>query len=240
MRTVWIPIAAALLGGCYVEDDLPEGWEDAQLVEDLDQSDCEDGDPYEGPPPTLSSPLGSTPLEVGVEHAVFRCDQAVQGFWKKDGDTYDVLVQPEKMNPRKVAKCDCAYVLDIDVTNTDAPPTSVTVFLRKDNLNDDNDPVLVGTVDGTPCEAVAPETCAARADCAAIAGRAMHDDGVGGWCVDFADPSVPVGCMDANTGCTDAEVLALPPDDPTWWWFPSGCLPQGWLEVGSIAPECPT
>jgi hypothetical protein len=84
------------------------------------------------------------------------------------------------------------------------------------------------------CATMDPTTCAGRSDCSTIDGRQMQDDGSGGQCVDYSQASEPVGCMNADWGCDDAETLAADPASPdACWWFPSGCLPTGWVSCQS-------
>lgn len=141
MRWSWLVFVV----GCSA--DLPAGWEDATPVDALVQHKC-DGSPYddEKHDERVASDLTGDPLEVQVFEAHFRCAQDVEAFFTRDGDQLDVLVQPIDMDPAAVAACDCLYDLDIEVTTTDEPPTSVTVFRRWDNLNDANDPVEIGSI----------------------------------------------------------------------------------------------
>lgn len=139
--------AFAFMMGCV---DLPEGWEDAEPIPDFYQRQCSGGDPYGETNERIEAESTADAIGLDYLEAHFRCAQTVEGFYKTDGDTVEVLVQPEDMNPRMVAACDCLY--DISMTLPVAPPMTVTLFRRWDNINDPNDPVEIGTV-----EAVAEE-----------------------------------------------------------------------------------
>jgi hypothetical protein len=136
-------VLVLFLVGCGPE--LPDGWEDAQPVASLEQTECA-GNPYEAFDERVESDLTGDPLVVEVFESPFRCEQDVEGFWKRDGDDVEVLVQPIDMNPGVVAGCDCLFDLVIEVTTTDEPPTRLGVYRRWDDLNDDNDPVEIGEV----------------------------------------------------------------------------------------------
>lgn len=124
--------------------DLPAGWEDAQPVLDLTQSPC-DGDPYGENDERVEATAEGSNLAVDYLEAHFRCAQEVEGFYREDADTVDVLVQPIDMDPRAVAGCDCLY--NVSMTVPVAAPVSLTLFRRWDNINDPNDPVEIGSVD---------------------------------------------------------------------------------------------
>lgn len=133
----WVP----LLLSCGA--DLPEGWEEAEPVEDLEQTDCE-GSPYDtGWTEAMSAEAGSPGLRVIGDPLHFRCAQEVEGFYMSSGDQVDVLIQPKDMDPRAVAGCDCLYRVEAGVPL--APPAEVTLWRRWDNINDPNDPVEVGS-----------------------------------------------------------------------------------------------
>lgn len=130
--------------------DLPEGWEDARRVSDFTQSDC-DGSPYDTatPDPTVTAQsLEDDVVALSAEPLTFRCAQEVEGLWRSDGATVDLLVQPVNMHPKVVAGCDCLYRIDATVIVPGAEV--VTVWRRWDALNEPNDPVLVGEATVTP------------------------------------------------------------------------------------------
>jgi hypothetical protein len=94
---------------------------------------------------------------------------------------------------------------------------------------------------GTECPSYSVTECADHAECGFINGRLLQDDGAGGQCVDFSVDGEPVGCLGVGMGCGDAETLAAPADDPdACTWFPSTCIPTGWVSCGDVADECPS
>lgn len=123
--------------------DLPAGWEEAEPIPDFHQAACA-GDPYGDYEPVVTAEQSDGGLAITYEKAHFRCEQDVEGFFKVEGDTLAVLVQPIDMNPSMVAACDCLYTLDMGVGATG---TTVEMWRRWDNLNDPNDPELVDTVE---------------------------------------------------------------------------------------------
>lgn len=133
----------ALLSLTACSPDLPTGWEDARPVDDLVQSEC-GGSPYDSdtPEPVVVAEAAAGALTVSAEPVTFRCAQAVEGFWRADGDAISVLVQPIDMTPKAVAGCDCLYRVEATLPAPDA--ASVTVWQRWDAINDPNDPVEVG------------------------------------------------------------------------------------------------
>ncbi len=138
-----------MLLGCGV--DLPEGWEDAEPVDKLIQTDCNGGDTgggssaYDtGIEPTIDPQGGEDELFVVYTNAHFRCSQDVAGFVRRS-DGVDLLVQPEDMNPSSVAACDCLYDVYLQVLDIEpCRDCTVSLYRRWDNLNDENDPELVG------------------------------------------------------------------------------------------------
>lgn len=123
--------------------DLPAGWEDAEPIRDLVQSPCE-GSPYD--PEQIETEVTATragdAVEVEAEPVVFRCEQAVEGFWKAVDGGVAALLQPEDMHPTVVAACDCTFRFTFSVPDADA--TYVEVWRRWDDWNDPNDPVPAG------------------------------------------------------------------------------------------------
>lgn len=140
-------LAASTLGLAACGPDLPAGWEDARPVTSLVQSEC-DGSPLKkAHDERVEGDITASPLEVVLREGHFRCAQDVEGFYKLSGTGVDVLVQPVDMNPRVVAACDCLYDVEMTVAlEVDLAPDAVTVFRRWDNLNDDNDPVEIGSL----------------------------------------------------------------------------------------------
>lgn len=123
--------------------DLPEGWAGASPLP-LTQSAC-DGDPYAGDPNERVE-AGEDGASVRYLEAHFRCEQDVEAFGLEQDGVLGVLVQPVDMNPRVVARCDCLYNLDIGLQGSTAG--EVELWRRWDNLNDPNEPVYVGSVEG--------------------------------------------------------------------------------------------
>jgi hypothetical protein len=124
--------------------DLPEGWEDAERIEDFTQAACDQGDTG-APVITGEQQDGDVALTVGP--VGFRCAQDVEGYWMPTGDAgASVLVQPIDMNPTSVAKCDCLY--DLALTIPTATPVTMEVYKRWDRHGDDDpQPVAIGTVE---------------------------------------------------------------------------------------------
>jgi hypothetical protein len=136
-----------MLLGAGCGPDLPEGWEDARPVDTLTQTECLGIDPYEEHDERVEGDISSSPLEVSLREGHFRCEQEVEGFYKVDGSEVDVLLQPVRMNPKSVAKCDCLYDIDITLSlEVDLAPEALTLYRRWDNLNEPNDPVEIGTL----------------------------------------------------------------------------------------------
>ncbi len=113
--------------------DLPPDFENAQLIEDFVQRDCE-GSAYDSAiaPTTASVVARDSGTEVAVGPLGFRCAQKVQGFWVGEGDEVSVLIQPVDMNPTEVAGCDCLYDVDFTLPTT---TSAVAVYTRGDNLS---------------------------------------------------------------------------------------------------------
>lgn len=139
-----------LVAACNV--DLPEGWEDAEPVDELIQSSC-GGDTGGGLPSAydtgnaayIEAEGGEDQLLVRYYLAHFRCEQEVEGFYKTSSGAVDLLVQPQDMDPNEVAGCDCLYDVYMQVKPIEAcKDCTVSVYRRWDNINDDNAPVLEG------------------------------------------------------------------------------------------------
>ena len=139
----------AMLTACNL--DLPNGWEDAKPVDDLQQAACagspygDTGDTGEGTGERVEASASGDGVAVSYLEAHFRCAQDVAGWYRSADGEVDALVQPRDMNPRSVAGCDCLYNITFSVPV--ATPTTLTLYRRWDNINDPNDPVLIGSVD---------------------------------------------------------------------------------------------
>lgn len=96
------------------------------------------------------------------------------------------------------------------------------------------------TSDPVTCADRALDECTSDGLCAGIMARIPQDDGEGGVCLDWTLDSEIKGCMDADTGCGDAETWGAPSAGAECLWFPSTCLPDGWVDCGWIdMAECP-
>lgn len=137
-------LALTALAACG--PDLPEGWSDARPVDSLEQTQCL-GSPYEDFDEHVEGDIGASPMQVSLKQGHFRCEQDVEGFYRVVDGGVDVLVQPIDMDPKAVPNCDCLYDIDMTISlDVDLAPDPVTVYRRWDNLNDDNDPVEIGSL----------------------------------------------------------------------------------------------
>jgi hypothetical protein len=144
-RALSIALLPLLATACA--PDLPEDWADALLVPTLTQGAC-DGDPYAGDPDErLEAEGGAGQATLHYLEAHFRCEQDVEAFYLLDGDALSVLVQPIDMDPSMVAACDCLYDIDMEIPDLPAGALTVELFRRWDNINDDNDPVAIGSAE---------------------------------------------------------------------------------------------
>ena len=103
-----IPLILAL-GACSSGPNLPEGWEDAELLNDFTQSECG------GEPGTATEEFNAfkapPSLEITWTNTAFRCEQPVEGYLRRLGVTHELLVQPVDMEPDTVAR-------DVDLHKT--------------------------------------------------------------------------------------------------------------------------
>jgi hypothetical protein len=136
-------LATIALLGCSGPD-LPPGWEDAERIEGLTQTECA-GSPYgDGPDETLTATGKAGAVSIAYDAAHFRCEQQVEGFARTTAHSVSVLVQPIDMNPSAVAGCDCLYDIRMTVGGLDQGAASVELYRRWDNANTHNDPVKIG------------------------------------------------------------------------------------------------
>lgn len=133
--------AMLLLGSIACGPDLPIGWEGADRVSRLTQTECA-GSPYEAHDERVEATFDD-PLQVVYREAHFRCAQDVEAFAVDDGELLSLLVQPTRMNPKAVAGCDCLYDVTMEL---DLSPDRVVLWRRWDAINDPNDPVRIGEV----------------------------------------------------------------------------------------------
>jgi hypothetical protein len=144
-NSAWM-VAALVLVGCGGAD-LPAGWEDAEAIEGLTQSECK-ASAYDD---TVKEELVATPergavrLEYRAAH--FRCDQEVEGFVRIASGRVDVLVQPAEMDPGSVAGCDCRYDIGMAIEGLSKGAFAVELYRRWDNINEPNDPKKIGSAD---------------------------------------------------------------------------------------------
>lgn len=135
---------------CGVED-IPPGWEDAQPVAALSQAECDGSASDTDVAPTVAADLGADPLVVDAGAVPFRCAQEVEAFWKQDGGTVEVLLQPRDMDPASVARCDCAYDFEITVGSPSPAAERLVVWRRADGYGgNDTTPERIGEVP-SPC-----------------------------------------------------------------------------------------
>ncbi len=144
------PIIAAIMLLTACRADLPDGWDEAVAVDDFTQDECDDTG---GTPPDVEATMDAYEDEPGVrvmgEDLSFRCSQDVEGFYKSDGESVEVLVQPVNMNPRSVTKCDCSYHVEAGIP--EEAPIKVSLYRRGDHYGGDdpatNLPTLIGTIE---------------------------------------------------------------------------------------------
>jgi hypothetical protein len=150
MRALSIPllVVGALLAGCGGEEgpNLPVGWEEATLLIDFGQTACL-GDPLDDPEATqeINASLLSGSARITWTNALFRCEQDVEAYIRRDGTRVDVLVQPVEILPEQIARCDCYYDLDMSF-NVDDSLTAIGFYTRNDEIGGPSSPSLVGTL----------------------------------------------------------------------------------------------
>lgn len=134
----------ALLAACAYP--LPEGWEDAQPIEDFAQTECAGGPDETGwPDPVVTAEASDGAIAIDARQVLYRCSQAVEGFWRESAEGVDVLLQPEDMTPSSVAKCDCMY--DFAMTVPTGAPGTVAVYRRSDAYAGEPEMSEIGTVE---------------------------------------------------------------------------------------------
>ena len=136
-----------LLTACGGEDgpDLPVGWEEAELLVDFGQSACA-GDPTEGARDVeINGAINSGAIRITWTNAVFRCEQDVEAYIRREGTTIDLLVQPVEILPEEVARCDCYYDLDAGFNVAD-DLSAITFYTRRDEVGGPSSPNRVGTL----------------------------------------------------------------------------------------------
>ena len=138
---IWI----ALLAACA---QLPAGWNDAAVAENVTQSECKARVSEAAPGGNEELAVrqaGPGRLRIDYRNAHFRCAQTVTGYVRVSGSTVEVLVQPADMNPSSVAKCDCLYDVSLEVPRLGAGTYDVTLLRRWDNRHNVKEPVRIGS-----------------------------------------------------------------------------------------------
>ncbi len=141
MRTAFTLLVLALTA---CSPDLPAGWESAEPLP-IVQSGCgrsalDDHDERL----ELAAKAGA--IQLAYKDAHFRCEQEVEGFLKKSGATFEVLVQPRDMDPSGVDKCDGLYDITAELSAS-AGAATVKLFRRWDDINEPNQPVAIGSAE---------------------------------------------------------------------------------------------
>jgi hypothetical protein len=133
-----------LLGGCDPVD-LPEGWEDAETLDDFSWEESDTGGWDTGWESTMSARAAAPGLRVTGEDLPFVGAEPVEGYYRMNGGQVDVLVQPEDMNPDWDS---CINVIRIEAGVPEDPPATVTLYRRSHHeQGESDDPVLVGSVE---------------------------------------------------------------------------------------------
>jgi len=116
----WCDVAPHALGACLLVEqrtrwDLPDDLADATPLP-VRQSACltdvyeaEDRRPVVDLLPTAEG------IDLVVHRLRARCEQAIAAFVERRGESISVLLQPEQMRPRAVARCACLYEVAVSV-----------------------------------------------------------------------------------------------------------------------------
>ena len=145
MKIAWLTLLG-LLGGCDPAD-LPEGWEDAEAVDDFswDESDTGGGCGDTACEATMSAHAAPPGLRVTGEDLPFIGAEPVEGFYRRNGGQVDVLVQPVDMDPDEDS---CTNLIRIEAGVPEDPPATVTLYWRRHHEQGESAaPVLVGSVE---------------------------------------------------------------------------------------------
>lgn len=150
MQTLSVSLSALLayafaLAACSSDlgKDLPQGWEDAAQAKNLVQEVCPGSEDFTDEHASFAGGEGS--IAVDYQHAHFRCEQDVEGFFKVGDGTVEMLVQPIDMNPSAVAGCDCGYNITFLAEPVAAGTMQTTLYRRWDAINNPNDPVPIAS-----------------------------------------------------------------------------------------------
>ena len=140
------PFMAVFFTACV--SDLPEGWGQSEMIDELQQSECE-GDPYEteesSEEDSLHGRIENGELQLQYSKAAFRCDQVVEGFYMIEDGALSILIQPQEMNPSMVAKCDCLYDIDISILGLEGI-NEIDVYKRSDGYSGEPSMIHVDTM----------------------------------------------------------------------------------------------
>ena len=157
-------LLALLLAGCnFSTDSEPDpppvecspgeigawSWEDAQPIDDFTQEERE-GDVISDTAweSSVSASSAAPGLRVAGDYLPFMCGEAVEGFYRKDGEQVIVLVQPVDMEPDKET-CGCLYGVEGGIPED--PPVSVSLYRRSHNCcGNEYEPELIGCVKVEP------------------------------------------------------------------------------------------
>lgn len=138
-------LATALAFGCDSEDgnenyDLPSGWEDATRITNFFYDDCSSGYDLDG---YIEVEGGEDFVRVDVFEMGFLCLQRLQGFQRIEGNTVDILIQPDDTDSEWVAACSCGYDLVIGVEGAPAGDNvEINVYSRGDDNSGRTEPEL--------------------------------------------------------------------------------------------------
>ena len=150
LRLSWFHLIlfTALLSSCESGGgsnafELPSGWENAELIENLFIEPCKGGMEEERKVETVINGVLEF-VKVEIIDLMFRCSQPVQAFQKQNKSGIDILIQPTDMNPDEIAACDCRYnmVLGVEVTGDEL---KVNVYYRGDNISGHSEPTLLAS-----------------------------------------------------------------------------------------------
>jgi hypothetical protein len=146
-----MPLTLSFLSACSSSGpnpDLPPGWQDAELVEQLTQAPCaEPGVGWEVIS-EIDTSSTATGFELVYDDAQFRCEQSVEAYARKQAGSIDLLVQPVDMHPAKVAGCDCLYRVSMEIP-APAGTYRLGLYRRWDSLNDPNPVIEISRSDLT-------------------------------------------------------------------------------------------
>ena len=128
-------------------DQLPEGWEDAQAVDEIAATDRGATDPDDPDLGTVVIGGNVDRLEILYIDS-FPCSDELEAHKRVEGADVDILVQPTDLHPDAVAGSDCTLQVDMVVLDLDEGTYHVTVYRRdNDHVDPDLEVVMVGEGD---------------------------------------------------------------------------------------------